>query len=247
MVLSCQNVNKAFHEKQVFRNCSFHIEDYEKAAVVGINGAGKTTLLRIIVGELEADSGQVVFGKDKSFGYLPQNAEVDSEHTIYDELLEVKRDVIALEERIRQCELEMKHVEGEALAALMEQYALYTHQFELADGYSYRSEIVGVLKGLGFTEEEFSKKACTLSGGQKTRVALGKLLLDRPDLIILDEPTNHLDMSSIAWLENYLLNYKGAVLIVSHDRYFLDKIATKIIELDGTEVSVFQGIIRIMQ
>ena len=241
MVLSCQNVNKAFHEKQVFRNCSFHIEDYEKAAVVGINGAGKTTLLRIIVGELAADSGQVVFGKDKSFGYLPQNAEVDSEHTIYDELLEVKRDVIALEERIRQCELEMKHVEGEALAALMEQYALYTHQFELADGYSYRSEIVGVLKGLGFTEEEFSKKACTLSGGQKTRVALGKLLLDRPDLIILDEPTNHLDMSSIAWLENYLLNYKGAVLIVSHDRYFLDKIATKIIELDGTEVSVFSG------
>ena len=209
--------------------------------MVGINGAGKTTLLRIIVGELEADSGQVVFGKDKSFGYLPQNAEVDSEHTIYDELLEVKRDVIALEERIRQCELEMKHVEGEALAALMEQYALYTHQFELADGYSYRSEIVGVLKGLGFTEEEFSKKACTLSGGQKTRVALGKLLLDRPDLIILDEPTNHLDMSSIAWLENYLLNYKGAVLIVSHDRYFLDKIATKIIELDGTEVSVFSG------
>lgn len=241
MILSCQNINKAFHEKQVFKNCSFHIEDHEKAAIVGINGAGKTTLLRIIVGELEADSGQVVFGKDTSYGYLAQNAETDSEHTIYDELLEVKKDVILLEEKIRSCELEMRHVEGDALTALMEQYALYTHQFEQADGYSYKSEITGVLKGLGFTEEEFSKQASTLSGGQKTRVALGKLLLRKPDLIILDEPTNHLDMSSIAWLENYLLNYKGAVLIVSHDRYFLDKIASKIIEIDGAAVSVFSG------
>ena len=241
MILSCQNINKAFHEKQVFKNCSCHIEDHEKAAIVGINGAGKTTLLRIIVGELEADSGQVVFGKDTSYGYLAQNAETDGENTIYDELLEVKKDVILLEEKIRSCELEMKHVEGDALTALMEQYALYTHQFEQADGYSYKSEITGVLKGLGFTEEEFSKQASTLSGGQKTRVALGKLLLRKPDLIILDEPTNHLDMSSIAWLENYLLNYKGAVLIVSHDRYFLDKIASKIIEIDGTEVSVFSG------
>ena len=241
MILSCQNINKAFHEKQVFKNCSFHIEDHEKAAIVGINGAGKTTLLRIIVGELEADSGQVVFGKDTSYGYLAQNAETDGENTIYDELLEVKKDVILLEEKIRSCELEMKHVEGDALTALMEQYALYTHQFEQADGYSYKSEITGVLKGLGFTEEEFSKQASTLSGGQKTRVALGKLLLRKPDLIILDEPTNHLDMSSIAWLENYLLNYKGAVLIVSHDRYFLDKIASKIIEIDGAAVSVFSG------
>lgn len=241
MILSCQNINKAFHEKQVFKNCSFHIEDHEKAAIVGINGAGKTTLLRIIVGELEADSGQVVFGKDTSYGYLAQNAETDGENTIYDELLEVKKDVILLEEKIRSCELKMKHVEGDALTALMEQYAFYTHQFEQADGYSYKSEITGVLKGLGFTEEEFSKQASTLSGGQKTRVALGKLLLRKPDLIILDEPTNHLDMSSIAWLETYLLNYKGAVLIVSHDRYFLDKITSKIIEIDGTAVSVFSG------
>lgn len=241
MILSCQNINKAFHEKQVFKNCSFHIEDHEKAAIVGINGAGKTTLLRILVGELEPDSGQVVFGKDRSYGYLAQNAESNSENTIYDELLEVKRDVIRLEEKIRSCELEMKHVRGDALTVLMEQYALYTHQFEQADGYSYKSEITGVLKGLGFTEEEFTKKASTLSGGQKTRVALGKLLLRKPDLIILDEPTNHLDMSSIAWLETYLLNYKGAVLIVSHDRYFLDKIANKIIEIDSTEVSVFHG------
>lgn len=158
MILSCQNINKAFHEKQVFKNCSFHIEDHEKAAIVGINGAGKTTLLRIIVGELEADSGQVVFGKDTSYGYLAQNAETDGENTIYDELLEVKKDVILLEEKIRSCELEMKHVEGDALTALMEQYALYTHQFEQADGYSYKSEITGVLKGLGFTEEEFPNR-----------------------------------------------------------------------------------------
>lgn len=177
MVLSCQNVNKAFHEKQVFRNCSFHIEDYEKAAVVGINGAGKTTLLRIIVGELEADSGQVVFGKDKSFGYLPQNAEVDSEHTIYDELLEVKRDVIALEERIRQCELEMKHVEGEALAALMEQYALYTHHFELADRVQLPERDRGSFEGARVYGGGVFQEGLYVVGGQKTRVALGSFCL----------------------------------------------------------------------
>ena len=241
MLLSCQNVNKAFHEKVIFQDCSFHIEEYEKAAIVGINGAGKTTLLRILVGELEPDSGQVVLGKDTTFGYLPQNAAVDGEKTIYEELLEVKRDVLELEERIRRCEEQMRHAEGSRLEELMEQYSLDTHRFEQANGYSCRSEITGVLKGLGFAEEEFAKLTSTLSGGQKTRVALGKLLLQKPDLIILDEPTNHLDMSSIAWLENYLLNYKGAVLIVSHDRYFLDRIASKIIEIDGGHVHVFSG------
>ena len=241
MVLSCQNVGKAFHEKQIFKNCSFHIEDHEKAAIVGINGAGKTTLLRIITGELEPDEGMVVWGKDTSFGYLPQNAEVEGNRTIYEEVLEAKKEVLRLEEEIRSCELEMKQVQGPALDALMEKYAQLTHCYEQADGYSCRSEVTGVLKGLGFAEEEFSKQVSTLSGGQKTRVALGRLLLTRPDLIILDEPTNHLDMSSIAWLETWLVNYKGAVLVVSHDRYFLDKIATKIIELDGGKVSVFSG------
>ena len=241
MVLSCQNVGKAFHEKQVFKNCSFHIEDHEKAAIVGINGAGKTTLLRILTGELDADEGMVVWGKDVSFGYLPQNAQVEGGRSIYDEVLEAKKDVLLLEEEIRSCELQMKQAEDSALEALMEKYTQLTHRFEQADGYSCRSEVTGVLKGLGFTEEEFSKQVSTLSGGQKTRVALGRLLLTRPDLIILDEPTNHLDMSSIAWLETWLINYRGAVLIVSHDRYFLDKIATKIIELDGGKASVFSG------
>ena len=241
MVLSCQNVGKAFHEKQVFKNCSFHIEDHEKAAIVGINGAGKTTLLRILTGELDADEGMVVWGKDVSFGYLPQNAQVEGSRSIYDEVLEAKKDVLLLEEEIRSCELQMKQAEDSALEALMEKYTQLTHRFEQADGYSCRSEVTGVLKGLGFTEEEFSKQVSTLSGGQKTRVALGRLLLTRPDLIILDEPTNHLDMSSIAWLETWLINYKGAVLIVSHDRYFLDRIATKIIELDGGKASVFSG------
>ena len=241
MVLSCQNVGKAFHEKQVFKNCSFHIEDHEKAAIVGINGAGKTTLLRILTGELDADEGMVVWGKDVSFGYLPQNAQVEGSRSIYDEVLEAKKDVLLLEEEIRSCELQMKQAEDSALEALMEKYTQLTHRFEQADGYSCRSEVNGVLKGLGFTEEEFSKQVSTLSGGQKTRVALGRLLLTRPDLIILDEPTNHLDMSSIAWLETWLINYRGAVLIVSHDRYFLDKIATKIIELDGGKASVFSG------
>ena len=241
MVLSCQNVGKAFHEKQVFKNCSFHIEDHEKAAIVGINGAGKTTLLRILTGELDADEGMDVWGKDVSFGYLPQNAQVEGSRSIYDEVLEAKKDVLLLEEEIRSCELQMKQAEDSALEALMEKYTQLTHRFEQADGYSCRSEVTGVLKGLGFTEEEFSKQVSTLSGGQKTRVALGRLLLTRPDLIILDEPTNHLDMSSIAWLETWLINYRGAVLIVSHDRYFLDKIATKIIELDGGKASVFSG------
>lgn len=241
MILSCQNIEKAFLEKQVLKNCSFHIEDYEKAAIVGINGAGKSTLLRIITGELEADSGVVAFAKDKTFGYLAQDSAVNTENTIYEELLSVKQHLLDLESRMRSAELEMKHVTGEALEALMAKYADLTHAFEMENGYAYKSELTGVLKGLGFTESEFSKPVSTLSGGQKTRVALGRLLLQSPDLIILDEPTNHLDMSSIAWLETYLLNYKGSVLIVSHDRYFLDKIASKIIEIDNTKVTVFSG------
>jgi len=241
MILSCQNISKAFLEHQVLQNVSFHIEDYEKAAIVGINGAGKTTLLRILIGEMEADEGVIALSKDKTFGYLAQNAAVDSSRTIYDELLSVKQELIDLEEKMRECEQNMKHANGDQLEALMKQYTLYTHQFESGNGYAYKSELTGVLKGLGFTETEFSKPVETLSGGQKTRVALGRLLLQKPDLIILDEPTNHLDMNSIAWLETYLLNYKGAVLIVSHDRYFLDRIAGKIIEIDQTKATVFSG------
>ena len=241
MILSCQNISKAFNEVPVLKEVSFHLEDYDKAAIVGLNGAGKTTLLRIIVGEIAPDHGLVTLSNDKTIGYLAQDQAVSSQNTIYEELLTAKSDVIEMESRIRSLELAMKQTSGRELEELMETYTRLTHSFELANGYAYQSEVTGILKGLGFTEEEFSKKISTLSGGQKTRVALGKLLLQKPDLIILDEPTNHLDLNSIAWLETYLLNYKGAVLIVSHDRYFLDRIAGKIIEIDQTKATTFLG------
>ncbi len=241
MILSCNNIDKTFVDNHVLKNASFHIEDYEKAAIVGINGAGKSTLLKIITGSLPADGGLVTFAKDKSFGYLAQHQAVDSENTIFDELLTVKQEVLDLESSIRQTEQEMKQADGAELDSLLKKYANLTHRFEDMNGYACKSEITGILKGLGFGEDEFGKKVATLSGGQKTRVALGKLLLQKPDLIMLDEPTNHLDLNSITWLETYLLNYKGAVIIVSHDRYFLDRIATKIIEIDNGIVSSFHG------
>ncbi|MDE6991103.1 MAG: ABC-F family ATP-binding cassette domain-containing protein [Lachnospiraceae bacterium] len=241
MILSCNNIDKTFVDNHVIKNASFHIEDYEKAAIVGINGAGKTTLLKIITGGLPADAGSVTLAKDKTFGYLAQHQAVDSENSIFDELLTVKQEVLDLESAIRQTEADMKNAEGEALDLLLKKYADMTHRFEDINGYACKSEITGILKGLGFEEDEFGKKVATLSGGQKTRVALGKLLLQKPDLIMLDEPTNHLDLNSIAWLETYLLNYRGAVIIVSHDRYFLDRIATKIIEIDNGVVSSFGG------
>lgn len=241
MILSCSNIDKTFVDNHVIKNASFHIEDYEKAAIVGINGAGKSTLLKIIVGQLPADDGLVTFAKDKTFGYLAQHQNVDSNNSIFDEMLTVKQEVLDLEAAIRQTELDMKSAEGEVLEQLLKKYTSMTHRFEAINGYAYKSEVTGILKGLGFQENEFDKRVATLSGGQKTRIALGKLLLQKPDLIILDEPTNHLDLNSIAWLETFLLNYKGAVIIVSHDRYFLDKIATKIIEIDNGVVSSFHG------
>ncbi len=239
MILSCSNIEKTFIDNHVIKNASFHIEDNEKAAIVGINGAGKSTLLKIITGHMPADAGIVTFAKDKSFGYLAQHQAVDSENTIFAELLTVKQEVLDLETSIRQIEKDMKHTSGEELDLLLKKYANLTHRFEDINGFACKSEITGILKGLGFEENEFDKKVATLSGGQKTRIALGKLLLQNPDLIMLDEPTNHLDLNSITWLETYLLNYKGAVIIVSHDRYFLDKIATKIIEIDCGIVSSF--------
>ena len=241
MILSCSSICKSFGSDDILKNASFHIEEHEKAAVVGINGAGKSTLLKIITGELPADSGEVVISKGKTLGYLAQNQDLLSHRTIYDEMLEVKRPVIEMEERLRELEVSMKLAEGEELEAMMDTYSRLSHQFDLINGYAWKSEIVGVLKGLGFPEEEFGKQISTLSGGQKTRVSLGKLLLTSPDIILLDEPTNHLDMSSIAWLENYLLNYKGSVIIVAHDRYFLDKIVTKVVELDNGKATVYLG------
>lgn len=241
MVLACNNISKSFGIDEIIKNASFNIEEREKAAIVGINGAGKTTLLRIIMGEYQADSGEVIIAKDRTIGYLAQHQKLSGDNTIYDELLSVKRDIIELEQKIRRLELEMHSKEGVELEAVMEAYSKSTHQFELQNGYAYKSEVVGVLKGLGFDESDFEKKMNTLSGGQKTRVALGRLLLSKPDIIMLDEPTNHLDMNSIAWLENYLVNYDGSVIIVAHDRYFLDKVVTKVIEVERGIVSVFSG------
>ena len=234
MILACQNIEKSFDGVTILQDASFHIEEREKAALVGINGAGKSTLFRIIVGELSPDNGQVILAKGKTLGYLAQHQEMENELTIYDCLLQVKQHILDMEIRMREMEAEMKHTTGEALTKLMDSYSRLTHEFEMENGYAYKSELTGVLKGLGFQEEDFQKQVSMLSGGQKTRVALGRLLL-------LDEPTNHLDMDSIAWLETYLLNYPGAVFIVSHDRYFLDKVATKIVEIDNGKVSAFTG------
>lgn len=241
MILACQNICKAFGDNEVLKNASFHIEEREKAAIVGVNGAGKSTLLKIIMGEMAADDGQTVINKGASIGYLAQHQEMQSGNTIFDELLTVKQDVLDLEARIRSMELSMKQVQGAELQELMDQYARLSHEFEQKNGYAWKSEITGVLKGLGFTEEDFSKHVDTLSGGQKTRVSLGKLLLSKPDIIMLDEPTNHLDMGSITWLETFLMNYQGAVLIVSHDRYFLNRVVTKVIEIDQGQVTTFMG------
>ena len=241
MILSCQSICKSFGEKVILQDASFHIEEREKAALIGNNGAGKTTLLRIIMQEISADSGNVVIAKDKKIGYLAQYQDIHGHHTIYEELLTTKQYILDMEEKIRTLEQEMKYVAGEKLESLMNSYTRLTHQFELENGYAYKSEIVGVLKGLGFEEEDYSKQIENLSGGQKTRVALGKLLISKPDILLLDEPTNHLDMESIAWLETYLLNYPGAVFIVSHDRYFLDKVVTKIVEIEAGQMRMYDG------
>ena len=241
MILSCQGICKSFGEKVILNDASFHIEEREKAALIGNNGAGKTTLLRIIMEEISADSGQVVLMKDKKIGYLAQYQEIKGHRTIYEELLSTKQYIIDMEDRMRAAEIQMKHASGEELERLMNSYTRLTHEFELENGYAYKSELMGVLRGLGFTEEDFNKQIETLSGGQKTRVALGKLLISKPDILLLDEPTNHLDMESISWLETYLLNYPGAVFIVSHDRYFLDKVVTKVIEIDAGQVRMYSG------
>ena len=241
MILSCQSICKSFGEKVILQDASFHIEEREKADLIGNNGAGKTTLLRIIMQEISADSGNVVIAKDKKIGYLAQYQDIHGHHTIYEELMTTKQYILDMEDRIRSLEQEMKYVAGDKLESLMNTYTRLTHQFELENGYAYKSEIVGVLKGLGFEEEDYNKQIENLSGGQKTRVALGKLLISKPDILLLDEPTNHLDMESISWLETYLLNYPGAVFIVSHDRYFLDKVVTKIVEIEAAQMRMYEG------
>ena len=241
MILSCQNISKSFGTDEILKNVSFHIEENEKAAVVGINGAGKSTLLKIIMKQENPDEGDVTLAKDKTIGYLAQYQDVSGHHTIYEEVLDSKRDIIEMEERLRSMEAQMNTLSGDALEQLLDTYHKLSHEFEQVNGYAYRSEVTGILKGLGFTEEEFDKKMNELSGGQKTRVSLGKLLVTKPDVLLLDEPTNHLDIESIRWLETFLLNYKGAVLIVSHDRYFLDRVVSKVVEIFQHKGYVYQG------
>ena len=241
MILQVSNINKYFNDNHILKDVSFHMNEYDKTALVGINGSGKTTLIRIIMNELDKDSGNISLNKGISVGYLPQNAIIDSDATIYEEVLKVKEALMSDEQTLRDMEKEMGDVKGRELEALMEDYHKLEEAFDRAGGYRIASDISGTLKGLGFSEEEFGKPVNTLSGGQKTRVALSKLLVGTPDMIILDEPTNHLDMNSIIWLENYLLNYKGAVLIVSHDRYFLDRIVDHVVELDCGVCTSFTG------
>lgn len=241
MILSVNNLEKSFDDNLIFKNCSFNIEEKEKAAIVGINGAGKSTLLKTIVKELAPDNGDIFIARDKTLGYLAQYQDISSDNTIYEEMLDAKKTLVEMENKIRLMEEQMKVLKDEELESLLTSYTNLTHRFELLNGYSYKSEIFGVLKGLGFGEDMYDKHISKLSGGQKTRVALGKMLLSNPDIILLDEPTNHLDIASISWLENYLSSYNGAVIIVAHDRFFLDRIVTKVIEIDRTNVSVYMG------
>lgn len=241
MLLDVQNISKTFVDNPVLKNISFHIEDNDKVAIIGVNGAGKTTLLKIIIGEYDADNGNVILSKDKTIGYLSQEETVNSENTIYEELLSARSDLIDMENKLRSLENEMSNASESELNSIMDSYHRLSHTFEVEGGLSFRSEINGVLNGLGFADNDSTRPISTLSGGQKTRVALSKLLIKKPSLIILDEPTNHLDMNSIAFLENYLLNYKGAVLVVSHDRYFLDKVVNKIVEIERSESQTYIG------
>ena len=241
MIIACHHITKEFVDKTVLSDITFHLEKGDRAAIVGINGAGKTTLLRIMAGEMEADSGTVTLSGGARLGYLAQDQGLDASSTIYEEALEAKREIIEMEEHLAQYEREMEVVKGNALNELIETYTNLLHRFEMMNGYAYKGEITGVLRGLGFTDDEFDKQISTLSGGQKTRVALARLLLQSPDVIMLDEPTNHLDLGSIRWLENYLTNYRGTVLIVSHDRYFLDRTVTKVIEIENASATFFTG------
>ena len=241
MLFACQNISKSFGGKSVLDNINFLINENEKAAIIGMNGAGKSTLLKIITGEYEADAGQVIFQKGMTFDYLEQVISVNSPNTVYEEMLDAKSEIINMEKEIHSLEKQISSLKGEELERAMNRYSLLTDRFEKSNGYAWKSETPGVLKGLGFTEDEFDTPINSFSGGQKTRVALSKILLTRPDLIILDEPTNHLDMDAIAWLETFLSNYRGAVLIVSHDRYFLDKVVSKVIEIENGKSTLFNG------
>jgi len=241
LILNATNISKSFGSNEIIKEANFLVNEHEKVAIVGVNGAGKTTLLKILTGEEASDSGSVTLAKDAKLGYLRQINNVDSTLSIINELYTVIEPILNMEKRMLEMQEQMQHLTGKALEELYSSYTALTHTYELLDGYAAKSKVVGILKGLGFDENDFERKINTLSGGQKTRVFLAKLLLEEPDIILLDEPTNHLDLRSIEWLESYLLNYKGAVIIVSHDRYFLDKIVSKVIDIENSTVQMYLG------
>lgn len=241
MILAVNHIEKSYGIDTILENITFHIEEREKTAIVGVNGAGKTTLFRILTGEISSDGGDVFLKKETTMGYMAQNQQIESSRTIYEEMLSVFEKILTAEVRLREMENEMTHLSGKALSDMMEDYAALQHEFEQNDGYSYKSRLKGVLKGLGFGEDEFDRPLSQLSGGQKTRVYLGKLLLSKPDLLLLDEPTNHLDLHAIKWLENFLMDFENTVIVVSHDRHFLNKICTNIADIDYGKITMFVG------
>ncbi|MCL2873557.1 MAG: ABC-F family ATP-binding cassette domain-containing protein [Defluviitaleaceae bacterium] len=240
-MISLKNISKSFGENTIISDVTFHMHDNEKVALVGVNGAGKTTLFRVLTKEYEPDGGEIIIPPSLNLGYLPQSAVIDSDKTIYEEMLSVFDEVIKVEESLRLMERQMAGLSGSDLEVLMKKYADLQHNFEKKDGYEYSSRVKGVIKGLGFSDEESKKNVQVLSGGEKTRVALGKLLLSKADVLLLDEPTNHLDITSTVWLEDFLKNYPGGMIIISHDRYFLDKVVGKVIEMEHGKATIYHG------
>lgn len=246
IVLSCNNVSKYFGIDLIIKNITFSIGEGEKVGLVGINGAGKSTLFKILCQELSYDEGELYIAKSTRIGYLEQNNILDSDKKVYDEVVEVFTPLIEMERELRKLEEEIAQLGKKPspppeLQALMEKYAHMLEEFEKKNGYGFRSEVRGVLRGLGFSEEEFRQPIIQLSGGEKTRVSLAKLLLSKPDILMLDEPTNHLDIEAVEWLEGFLRDYQGTVLMISHDRYFLDQLVTRIMEIENHQLESYNG------
>ena len=245
IILSCNDLSKAYIVDNIIENVSFTINDNEKIGLVGLNGAGKTTLFNILTGSLDYDKGTIFKAKGKKLGYLHQNTHIESSKSIMDEMLSTFEYVIRLEEELHAMEHEISNFtesdDAEKLEILMNSYAKLNEKFVEADGYSFKSLIRGVLKGLGFSENEFEKPINLLSGGQKSRVMLAKLLLEKADILLLDEPTNHLDIDAISWLEKYIKDFKGAVIVISHDRYFLDNTVNRIFLMENSNLNSYNG------
>ena len=245
IVLSCNNLNKSFGIDSVLENVNFTVNECDKVGIIGVNGTGKTTLFKIISGIYGYDSGDIYTSKDCEIGYLEQNTNFHSENTILEEVLEVFKDVIDMEKYLRDLEHkiseESSNINSIALEKLMNEYSNKLEEFSDMNGYGYKSEAKGVLKGLGFSDEDMNKPISILSGGEKTRVLLGNLLLKKPTLLLLDEPTNHLDSEAIEWLEIFLKQYKGTVILISHDRYFLDQVVNRIFEIHNKKLKTYKG------